>query len=402
MSVPIDLPLGERIELLRRRRGMSRQVLASLVGYSSEWLRQVERNERPVDRLSVLLRIAGVLQVNDIADFLGLHVEDGRAPDSGQVVSAPVREALHHSWVGADGDAAERDGLADRVRHRLDETVVAWRDSPRRYSRVLRELPALIEPVGQLARADSPAGQVLFADVHRLAAVMLLQVGDHPLALMAIDRSMFAARLSRNTDTRAGCAVTLGSVLLRGGFPEKAREICLAAAAGVEHTIAQDRLGLALWGSLHLTAAEAAAAASDHNLAMRLLDSARQAAEELPDKPSEAVDGFGRAEVDVRLIEIEVRLGRIRQALRQAARTEVTGRLSAGRLAQYRVTLTQAHVRNGDPVAAAFTLLQAEEACPEEIRFNPDARAALTEILRRDDATVRHEVWGLARRTRLL
>src|SRR5947199_5192726 len=55
--------VGGRIAVLRRRRGLSQAVLAGLVGRSESWLSQVERGMRSVDRLSVLLDMARVLQV---------------------------------------------------------------------------------------------------------------------------------------------------------------------------------------------------------------------------------------------------------------------------------------------------------------------------------------------------
>lgn len=49
MSEPSeDLTTGERIKFYRERRGMSRPVLAGLVGRGPERLKKVERNERPV------------------------------------------------------------------------------------------------------------------------------------------------------------------------------------------------------------------------------------------------------------------------------------------------------------------------------------------------------------------
>src|SRR5215813_11099319 len=57
------LGLGARIAAYRRRRGLSQSALAGLVGRSESWLSQVERGVRSVDRLSVLLDLAKVLNV---------------------------------------------------------------------------------------------------------------------------------------------------------------------------------------------------------------------------------------------------------------------------------------------------------------------------------------------------
>ena len=63
------MPIGERIAIYRRRRGLTQLVLAGLIGRSS-WLSQVRRGIRPIDRLSVLIDIAHVLKVN-VTDLTG-------------------------------------------------------------------------------------------------------------------------------------------------------------------------------------------------------------------------------------------------------------------------------------------------------------------------------------------
>jgi transcriptional regulator with XRE-family HTH domain len=48
--MPTNGPVGERIAIYRRRRGLSQVVLAGLIGRSVSWLSQVERGTRAVDR----------------------------------------------------------------------------------------------------------------------------------------------------------------------------------------------------------------------------------------------------------------------------------------------------------------------------------------------------------------
>src|SRR5690348_16832449 len=55
--------LGTRIAAYRRRRGLSQATLAGLVGRSESWLSQVERGVRSVDKMSVLLDLARLLDV---------------------------------------------------------------------------------------------------------------------------------------------------------------------------------------------------------------------------------------------------------------------------------------------------------------------------------------------------
>lgn len=94
-----NLPLGMRITAWRMHRGMSRQVLADLVGKSKSWLDKIEGGSKPLDKLSVILDVARVLNI-DVTLLLAPNttavscVACGRpvAPGS-RGVAAPTR---HH------------------------------------------------------------------------------------------------------------------------------------------------------------------------------------------------------------------------------------------------------------------------------------------------------------------
>jgi transcriptional regulator with XRE-family HTH domain len=71
VTEPVDyMPVGERIAIYRRRRGLSQLALANLIGRSEAWLSQVERGIRHADRLSVIIRLAQVLKVT-VEDLVG-------------------------------------------------------------------------------------------------------------------------------------------------------------------------------------------------------------------------------------------------------------------------------------------------------------------------------------------
>lgn len=65
--------IGERILIYRRRRGLSRRAVAELCGRTGEWLRQIETGLRPLDRLSMLIRLAEVLHVADLSELTALR-----------------------------------------------------------------------------------------------------------------------------------------------------------------------------------------------------------------------------------------------------------------------------------------------------------------------------------------
>lgn len=59
-----EMTTGQRVAFYRRRRGMSQEVLAGLVGKTGEWLRKVETNRAELDRLSVIRAVAKALDVS--------------------------------------------------------------------------------------------------------------------------------------------------------------------------------------------------------------------------------------------------------------------------------------------------------------------------------------------------
>src|SRR5271165_5105253 len=97
--MPDDYLVGERVAYHRKRLGLSQVEFAGLVGRSESWVSQVERGVRPVDRMSVLQKVADVLSVS-VAELRG----DEEAPDIDERPEAfdTIRLALTgHPAIGA-------------------------------------------------------------------------------------------------------------------------------------------------------------------------------------------------------------------------------------------------------------------------------------------------------------
>lgn len=131
--------VGKRVAAYRRRRGMSQAALAGLVGRSESWLSQVERGVRSVDKMSVLLDMSRVLDV-EVQALTGTSWQ--LAPNGGS---------------RADGLASIR-GVLNRYANLIEDDVPAPSPSSLRstasslhqqyqaakYATVVRELPTLI------------------------------------------------------------------------------------------------------------------------------------------------------------------------------------------------------------------------------------------------------------------
>lgn len=64
-----ELPVGKRVALHRKRRGLTQRELGALVDRTDEWVRQVESGRHTLDRLSVLRKLSAALDV-DLTDLL--------------------------------------------------------------------------------------------------------------------------------------------------------------------------------------------------------------------------------------------------------------------------------------------------------------------------------------------
>ncbi|MFD0686824.1 helix-turn-helix domain-containing protein [Actinomadura fibrosa] len=119
---------GERIQVLRERKGLSRPTLAGLVGKSASWLKGIENGRRLPPRLPTLVRLAEVLGVGDVALLAGTDMDIGDAASipltsfariPHEAVPA-IREAVRAPLLTVSGTAVDVAGLADRV-------AQAWR-----------------------------------------------------------------------------------------------------------------------------------------------------------------------------------------------------------------------------------------------------------------------------------
>src|SRR6266542_1089925 len=214
------LPIGERIRHRRRARGLSQLRLAGLVDRTEDWVSKVERGEIPVDRISVLVRVADALKV-PLSDLLG-----------------------EQNW---------------------SEEQTASPQETAGLRRVLSTLPGT-------ARAVPRAVSELEADLlsaTRLRA--LVRYNEHDLAWVAADRGIYAAEPTGDPIERALSAYRLAHAFVGAGRLIEAVylvESALERAAVSRRDSADLR---ALCGALHLPLAVAQARKGDQARAQEAL-----------------------------------------------------------------------------------------------------------------------------------
>jgi transcriptional regulator with XRE-family HTH domain len=114
-----DMTIGQRVAFYRRRRGLSQEVLAGLVGKTAEWLRKVENSRAELDRLSVIRTIASALDVS-LGDLIGEPSLFDWSGESGRQAIPALRAALrdyrHLTPAIASFDEEDPPSLADLER----------------------------------------------------------------------------------------------------------------------------------------------------------------------------------------------------------------------------------------------------------------------------------------------
>ncbi|WP_262403524.1 helix-turn-helix domain-containing protein [Actinomadura sp. CNU-125] len=114
---------GERIKFYRQRRGLTRPVLAGLVGTNPRWIKAVESNQIRNPKLAALQNIAAALGLRDVGLLTGgepIGIDVSRGPghpslpavrEAINAVTIPSREPQRLDYLAARVDAAWRAGM---------------------------------------------------------------------------------------------------------------------------------------------------------------------------------------------------------------------------------------------------------------------------------------------------
>ncbi len=293
--------VGERIAFYRRRRGLTQEVLAGLVGRSEDWLSKIERGDRPIRRLDVLGQVAQALRVT-IGDLLGQPVlvedEAQRDDDVPAVRDALMAPRRLSRVLFASDDSPPVDVVSAA---RMAE--LAWGDFQQgSIGKVITALPALIATCQTLedhaSEGDMRPGWAVSARVHHLAASTLSKIGEADLAWIAAERAMYAADQADDPLVLASAARSGTHALLSVGRYDDALELGIAASEWLGARIRDtDPDALSLLGMLHLRSAVAAARRQDRSTTSDLLSRAKEAATRLGEDGNYWQTGFGPTNV---------------------------------------------------------------------------------------------------------
>ena len=379
-----QVAFGQRMKILRTRKGITRNQLGGLVGMTGSWVKGVETGRLKTPKLDMMLRIAEVLRVRDLADLTGdqsAHVDLFAGP--GHPRLAAVKAAVDAFPVASHREAPPIAHISARLAH-------AWsaRHSAPNHREVIGALlPELIRDAQSVVRqadtgAERRAGQAALAEVYSLSQFFVAYQPDAALLWRVAERGLIAAQESEDPHA-IGVAAWLAAQAHRDAGPrhyDAADAVNLETLAYLEPLLpdAPDNV-LAITGALTFEAGYTAARRGKTGSAWRYWDQARAMADRLPADYYHPVTSFSRAVMGAHAVTVAVELHAGGESVRQAAAADALTIPSRPRRARHRIEEARGYHLDGQPDVALATLEKAHEAAPETIKYNGYAKRIILE-----------------------
>ncbi|ONI70482.1 transcriptional regulator [Actinosynnema sp. ALI-1.44] len=404
MNFDIDpvLPVGTRIKHFRERAGMSRPVLAGLVGKTAEWLKAVENGRLRAPRLDLLLRIAQALELEDLAVLTG----DG--------VAVPVRvfAGQRHAALSAVQSAltdyrvtpvVTRSPSTEHLAMRLQQAWAVRHASPDHRTQLGALLPDLIRDAQTAARATSAdsarqARRVL-AGVYRLADFYVAYQPAPELVWMVADRAMAEARLADDPYAHAAGAWAMVQALRDAGRWEEAVQLATDAIRQLVPflgTSPDDWRGIS--GALEAEIAYVHARRGRSGAAWEHWERANAVALRLGPEYRHVQTSFSQAVMSAHMTTIGVELRRPGEALRAAESFDADSITSLPRRSRHLIEVARGHHQRDERASVFAMLSSAERVADETIKYNGHARDMLLDLNARPPSGMREDVRSLCRR----
>lgn len=394
-----SMTVGERVGWYRRRRGLTQEVLAGLVGRTVDWLGKVENGRTPLDRLSVIQELADALDLS-IGDLIAEPSLLDWSSDSGRATVPSLRAALmDYRQLMAfppDGPPPALATLRGDVTAMLD----AYQQS--RYGFVVAQLPRVLADA-RLAEAhsgDALESAALLALAYQSTAMILTKLGETDLAWMAADRGLVAARRSEIPVVVGSLLRSVSHALLSHGRHRDA--VNLAQDAG-EYLRGADQTTpemLAIYGTLNLAGSMAAARDGDRTAAQDFLREADTAATRLCADSNLMWTAFGPTNVVIHRVATAMELGDVQVAVDLGPRVD-TAALPTERRVRHSIELARAYSAWNRRDDALGVLLGAERLAPEQVRHHYLSRQLVLGWIKRERGKPSTELVGLAQRLKV-
>ncbi|MFE7115833.1 helix-turn-helix domain-containing protein [Streptomyces sp. NPDC057654] len=400
-DLPAELTTGERIRILRERRGMSRPVLAGLVGRSPNWLKKIENGERDLKSITHLVRLAHALHVSDVATLTGDEVAIP-ADAVGKLSHAsvtPIRAALHGvSFVGTPTIGPES---PEALKGRVEGAWRLWHASQHQRTEVGALLPDLIRDAHVCIRAhqgdERRVAHAAAADLYRLVQRLLAHICEPELYWLALDRGRAHSEEADNPVSLALAAWSTAIGQRAAGFGEEAVQTDEAGMALLRDLLEEgDSDVLGVYGALNLQAAISCGLDGRSGEAERYLSAADQIASRLPSGYTHTPSAFDASNVAIHGVSVGVGLLTPGEALRRAETIAPHSVSSLERRSRLLLDIAAGHHQKHESAAGVHYLAAAHKVSPEGVRYVPFARGLARDLARSASGPLKADAVALA------
>ncbi|MFE4666422.1 helix-turn-helix transcriptional regulator [Streptomyces sp. NPDC056716] len=401
------LKFGQRAQILRERKGMTRAQLADLIGVSPHTLKKIENGQQKAPGIDTVLRIAEALRVRELSELTGhpdMNVDLFIGP--GHPRLAAVKAAIDDFSLTSE---TEPPPIA-HLEARLHAAWKARHEAGNHREAIGRLLPELMRDAQALARnADSAADRrrthALLSQTYSLSQFFIAYQPDSALLWRVAERGMVAAQDSGDPHAVGVAAWLLGQAHRDSGprHYDAADAVNMDAARFLEPLLpdADDDI-LAIAGALEFELGYTAARRRATGTAWRHWDRANDMAARLPAGYYHPVTSFSRAIMGAHAVTVAVELHQGGESVRQAARADEMTIPSRPRRARHRIEEARGYYLDAQPDVAIATLEKAFRAAPETIRYNGYARRIILEEVESKQAPRRQRAAALAENVGLL
>jgi transcriptional regulator with XRE-family HTH domain len=370
-----NLTIGERVAWYRRRRGMSQEALAGLVGRTTDWLQKAENNRIELDRLSVIRRLAAALDV-PIGDLVGEPTLLDWTAESGTSTVPALRAVLMDyrqlsPLLRVNPPDAQPPDL-DELERELNSVFGAYQAS--RFGFAAGRAPLLLADA--LVAAEHYDGAVrvraleLLALSYQVAASVLTKLGEADLAWIAAERGLAAAQQTVNHAVIGSLFRSVAFGLLSTAKYTPAMELTEAGGSYLlPHLSDDDPNLLSVYGTLFLAGSMAASRAEDRGSTRNYLQEADTVARRLGSDANHLWTAFGPTNVAIHRMNTAMELGDVQVALDVGPGLDTSG-LPTERQVRHSLELARAYNMTNRRDEAIATVLEAENSAPEQVRHH--------------------------------
>jgi transcriptional regulator with XRE-family HTH domain len=363
----------------------------------------VDPSEPPVNRREFVTNAAAAIA------GVGLPAAFGRdralrftGAAHGEVDPGFTSELVRSRWLGGgESDDARTFGVTE-LRQAVAQAKTDYQAC--RYAQAAAELPRLLArletALSALTDDDLLAVETLAADAYHVAASLQLKLGNEGPGWMAADASMRAAQRSGDPIVMASSARIVTHVLMDAGRYRDAE--MLARRMSEKLSAAWSKPSgdaVAVYGSLLLRGAIAAARAGNASSADDLLDEAEDAGRRLGADGNRRWTAFGPTNVRLHQINVATTLGNAGDALKRAKGVELDRIPITERRASFLIDVAAAYLQWSKHEQAYHALSAAERLAPQELSGRPEVHQLIGDTWAGASAGLSRRVEDLARRT---